>query len=167
MRSPGFTLLELLIVLLIGAIVLTLGVPAFSTSVLDARRTADVNAFVTSIHLARSESATRSTAVSLCRSTDGVSCAGSGSDFTRGWIVVTDDTAATPLLSHTPVMHGSIRSNRASFTFRPSFQRSTNGTVIFCDQRGSASARAIVISYTGRPRVSRTDTAGRPLSCTA
>jgi hypothetical protein len=101
----------------------------------------------------------------LCRSNAGASCAGAGDDYSGGWIVITDDTAVTPLLSHAPVMRGSIRANRASFTFRPGFQRSTNGTVIFCDQRGAASARAVVISYTGRPRVTRTTSGGRPLTC--
>jgi len=42
-----------------------------------------------------------------------------------------------------------------------------NGTLVFCDPRGSSSARAIVISHTGRPRVSRRDSSNKPLKCPA
>ena len=40
-----------------------------------------------------------------------------------------------------------------------------NGTLVFCDPRGSAHARAIIISHTGRPRVARLDADGKPLRC--
>jgi len=162
MRHVGFSLLELLIVLVIGSILLTLAAPAFSTSVLNARRTADVNAFVATVHLARSESAKRSVPVTLCGSADGRSCAGS---FDAGWLVIAEDDPGTPLAGYQPVMHGSIRSNRARFVFRPGFGRGTNGTVVFCDQRGAPDARAVVVSYTGRPRVTATNASGNALTC--
>ena len=41
----------------------------------------------------------------------------------------------------------------------------TNGTLIFCDRAGRARPRALVISYTGRPRVAYEDTRGRPYRC--
>jgi hypothetical protein len=40
-----------------------------------------------------------------------------------------------------------------------------NGTVTFCDTRGPAAARAVIISYTGRPRVSDRGPGRRPLVC--
>ena len=61
-------------------------------------------------------------------------------------------------------MVGTITANRASFQFRPFFWRSTNGTVTFCDERGVAAARAVIVSYTGRPRVSDRGP-GRALTC--
>jgi type IV fimbrial biogenesis protein FimT len=75
------------------------------------------------------------------------------------------DGDETLLLHYLPAMQGSIRSNRAHYIFRPYYRRSTNGTVIFCDRRGSAAARAVIVSYTGRPRVSSTDAGGRRLNC--
>lgn len=166
MQRAGFTLLELLIVLLIASILLTVGIPALNRFGLDARRTADINAFVASVHLARNESAKRNRAVTLCQSSDGRSCAGREAGFDTGWLVYIDDPAA-PLLSYRTVMTGRIRSNRQSYTFHPNFRRGTNGTVTFCDQRGSVGARAIVISYTGRPRVTSADSRGEPLACPA
>ena len=41
----------------------------------------------------------------------------------------------------------------------------TNGTTIFCDGRGAPAAKAVIVSYTGRPRVDRVDADGRPLHC--
>jgi type IV fimbrial biogenesis protein FimT len=73
---------------------------------------------------------------------------------------------AEPLLYvHTPELVGTIVSNRPYYEFRPGFRRSTNGTVVFCDRRGAAAARAVIVSYTGRPRVASRDADGRPLRC--
>jgi len=58
-----------------------------------------------------------------------------------------------------------IRANRERFRFRPNYRRGTNGTIRFCDRRGSAAARAVIVSYTGRPRVAATTASGEPLPC--
>ena len=72
---------------------------------------------------------------------------------------------AEPLLyMHTPELEGTIVGNRPYYEFRPG-RRSTNGTTVFCDARGTPAARAVVVSYTGRPRVATRDADGRPLRC--
>jgi hypothetical protein len=38
-------------------------------------------------------------------------------------------------------------------------------TFTFCDDRGSPAARAVIISQTGRPRVSDRSAANTPLAC--
>jgi type IV fimbrial biogenesis protein FimT len=60
---------------------------------------------------------------------------------------------------------GKITANRRSFAFRPFEIRSTNGTLIFCDRRGPEFARAVIISYTGRPRTYPAAGLGKPFSC--
>ena len=60
---------------------------------------------------------------------------------------------------------GTITSNRPAYSFRPVHQGLVNGTLLFCDREGGAAARAIIISPTGRPRVSRRDSDNRPLHC--
>jgi type IV fimbrial biogenesis protein FimT len=174
MRFQGYSLLELLVTLTLVVVLLSLGVPGLRDLALDARRLADVNAFVSAIQLARSESAKRAQAVVLCQTADSVVCGTSGQAYDRGWMVFVDADEDSPprrddeeilLLHHSPVMQGSIRSNRAFYVFRPYYRRSTNGTVVFCDLRGPAAARAVIVSYTGRPRVAGTDAAGRSLNC--
>lgn len=174
MRSSGYTLLELLVTLMLTVVLLSLGVPGLRELGLDARRTADVNAFVSAIQFARSESLKRSRAVVLCHTADGVACAGAREPYDLGWMVFVDvdgdnpprrDSGEELLLHYTPVIEGSIRSNRAHYVFRPYYRRSTNGTVVFCDIRGPLAARAVIVSYTGRPRAAATTAAGGSLSC--
>jgi hypothetical protein len=43
--------------------------------------------------------------------------------------------------------------------------RATNGTFVVCDAAGRVPAKALVISYTGRPRVASKTTRGNPYEC--
>lgn len=171
----AFTLWELLCTLSIAAVTLTLGVPAFRGFLLDARLTADVNGWVLAVQLARSEAAKRGRPVIVCKTDDTRRCGDKGLPIDAGWMVYVnlDDeyppqrSPAEPLLyMHAAELTGTVVSNRPYFEFRVG-KRSTNGTVVFCDSRGAAAARAVIISYTGRPRVARVGADGRPLQCAA
>lgn len=169
----GFSLWELVWTLALAAVVLALGTPALQRFILDLRRTADVNGFVTSVQLARSEAAKRRKVIVLCNTADRIICAGRGSGYEIGWMVFVNDDSDRPpvrdagenlIFSYVPEIEGTVRSNRAYFEFRPFLRRSTNGTVTFCDRRGSAAARAVIVSFTGRPRTARRGSSG-PLDC--
>lgn len=174
MRRPsGLTLWELLCTLSIAAVVLAGGVPAFHTFVLDARQTADVNAWVLAVQLARSEAAKRGRSVIVCKTDDTRRCGDSSLPVDAGWMVYVnlDDeyppsrSPSEPLLYvHDPELTGTVISNRSYYEFRPG-RRSTNGTIVFCDRRGATAAKAVIVSYTGRPRVDRVDADRRPLHC--
>jgi type IV fimbrial biogenesis protein FimT len=169
-RTGGFTLWELMCSLAIAAVILGGGVPALRVFLLDAALTADVNAWVLAVQVARSEAAKRGRPVVVCGTSDGVSCE---AVLDAGWMVFVNldgdspprRSAADPLLySHRPELAGSISSNRAYYEFRVG-RRSTNGTTVFCDRRGASAARAVIVSYTGRPRIDNRDGAGTPLRC--
>jgi len=172
MRSiRGLTLWELICALAIAAVLVGLGAPALNDFVLDGRRTADVNGFVLAVQLARSEAAKRGRPVIVCPTPDRVRC---GGEFGAGFMVFVNlDDRYPPehaddeplLYVHSPELAGTITSNRSYYEFRQGRLRSTNGTVVFCDRRGPASGRAVIVSYTGRPRVSDRDADGRPLRC--
>jgi type IV fimbrial biogenesis protein FimT len=170
-RARGFSLWELLCTLGIAAVALTAAVPSFRSFLLDARLTADVNGWVLAVQVARSEAFKRGRPVIVCKTVDTASCG--APDSGAGWMVYVnlDDeypprrSAGEPLLfTHTAELAGTIVSNRPFYEFRPD-RRSTNGTVVFCDARGAAAAKAVIVSYTGRPRVSALDANGRPLAC--
>lgn len=168
--ARGYTLWELLCALTVAAITLTAGVPAFRSFLLDARLTADVNGWILAVQLARSEAAKRGRPVVVCATADTFHCVGAAAERWMVFVNIDDGypvrrSPAEPLLFlHTAESTGSIASNRAYYEFRPG-RRSTNGTIVLCDSRGAASAKAVIVSYTGRPRVANVDADRRPLRC--
>ncbi|HTE39950.1 MAG TPA: GspH/FimT family pseudopilin [Steroidobacteraceae bacterium] len=171
----GLAFVELLVVLAIVAIVMGLALPSFGNLFRSAARTSTVNDFMHAIFLARSQAIMLNGVVSICRSTDGETCDDKAMGWDRGWIVFHNLDRDQPANRDDgePLVHRhagsevmSITSNRLSFSFRPTNQADVNGTIIFCDPRGTnADGRAIVISHTGRPRVSKRDGSNKPLSC--
>ena len=172
LRALGVSLWELLCALGLGAVIFSLAIPLFRSFLLDARRTADVNAFVTSVQFARSEAAKRGMPVVLCKTADGRTCAGPELRYDAGWMIFVNTDRIRPphrspaealLVRYVPEVEGTISANRRLFEFRPFGWRSTNGTVTFCDADGRP--RAVIVSYTGRPRVADIGPGGRPLAC--
>lgn len=174
MRRPrGVTLIELVIAIGVVAILSMVAVPSFKELRYNAARTSAVNDFLHGVFLARSESIKRSQVVTLCKSRDGATCADRAS-WQEGWMIFVNgrddhlperDPDEQIIFVHSGWQDGTIVSNRAAYSFRPYRQAVVNGTIVFCDPRGSAHARAIIISHTGRPRVSQRDASNRPLRC--
>lgn len=174
-HARGVTLIELMAAISIVAILSAVAVPQMGNLQRSAARTATVNDFMHSIFLARSKAVMTNGVVSICRSIDGESCASKTSNWETGWIVFqnTDhdqpavrDAGEEILERHGGWRGGRITSNREAFSFRPASQADVNGTLIFCDSVGKSSdARAIIISHTGRPRVSSRDASNRALTC--
>jgi Tfp pilus assembly protein FimT len=172
-KAAGTTLMELLTVLAVVAVLATLAAPSLQTLSLDSRRAAAVNGLLHNLFLARSEAVKRAAVVSVCHSSDGQRC-DPGFDWSRGWIVFANhdrdeppvrDAAEELIVTSVGTPGISITSNRRAYSFRAMAQAVVNGTIVFCDARGSAHARAIIISHTGRPRVAQRDADGKPLRC--
>jgi type IV fimbrial biogenesis protein FimT len=170
----GVTLVELIAALAIVAILTSVAVPSFSSLYHDAERTSAVNNLLHALFLARSESIKRHAVVSLCRSADSIACANASAGWNVGWMVFVnldrDDPpqrdAGEPVIAiYKGWPAGTITSNRPAYSFRPVHQLLVNGTLLFCDREGGTAARAIIISPTGRPRVSRRDSDNQPLHC--
>ena len=174
--QAGISLTELLLALALLGVVTGFALPSFRPLRLDAARTTQVNQFVQSIHLARSEAMKRNAVVSLCPSRDRQSCASPGTaDWDAGWLVfenVDRDSPAVrdpgePLIQLYPRWDsGSFRGNRTTLSFRSFGQSGVTATYVFCDARGSRAARAVIISQTGRPRVATRTASGAALDCT-
>jgi len=173
-RPRGFTLPELMFALAIVVGLLGWAIPGFAEFRRNAARTREVNQFIQAIYLARSEAIKRNSVVSLCPSLDGGTCAPAGTPWHRGWIVFVNVDRDSPavrdpgeqlLQVHAPWAAGSVHANRATLSFRPYGQMGVTASFTFCDERGPRAARAVIISQTGRPRVSASDASGEPLSC--
>ncbi|HEY0681633.1 MAG TPA: GspH/FimT family pseudopilin [Steroidobacter sp.] len=173
-RPGGFSLLELMIGVCILAALLGLAAPSFDTLWRDSQRTVAVNGFLHAIFLARSTAISRNRMVSICRSSDGQTCGNQTANWQQGWMVFVNsdhdqppvrDADETVLAVQPEWPGGTITSNRRSYSFRSDHHGVVNGTVVFCDRRGPAQARAVIINTVGRPRVSKRDSDNRPLRC--
>jgi type IV fimbrial biogenesis protein FimT len=171
-KQCGFTLVELMITLAIAVILLTIGVPSFSTAIKNNRLTSATNDLVAVLNLARSEAVTRGLRVTACKSADQATCDTSGSGWEQGWIVYSDennngayDSGGTP----EPLLrvHGSLgnqitatgNGNVANYiSYIASGQSQLvgggfqAGTITFCDDRAEDVGKDLVINSTGRVR---------------
>jgi len=172
-RWPGYTLIELLIGLAVVATTLAWGVPSFGNFLRNAARTREVNQFIQAVYVARSEAIKRNGVVSLCPSRNGATCSPSAA-WTTGWLIFVNldrdspaarDAGESLLRVYQPWDAGHITSNRSTLSFRPFGQMGVTATVTFCDDRGARAARAVIISQTGRPRVSSRSASGKALTC--
>lgn len=173
-RPPGFTLPELMFSMAIVAGLVGFGVPAFRNLERNAARTGEVNLFLQAVYLARSEAIKRNGVVSLCPSRDGASCTSGGATWDQGWIVFVNldrdspavrDAGEDLLYAYPAWPSGSVVANRTTLSFRAFGQSGVTATITFCDDRGSAEARAVIISQSGRPRVSDRNSSGAALIC--
>lgn len=172
-RLRGFTLYELLISVMLAVLLAGIAVPSFSASLARQRQRIEIDALFHALHLARKESIMRHKVVSLCPSTDGTTCSASR-DWSHGWLMFENTDRDSPpkidageavLIRHVVTETMQISANRKGFTLRATFSRATNGTFVFCDPLGRIAPKALVVSYTGRPRVAVHKTNRDPYSC--
>ncbi|UXI66317.1 GspH/FimT family protein [Tahibacter amnicola] len=88
-RAAGFTLVELVIVVLVVTLLTALALPSYVNVTRANRATTQAAEFLTAINLARTEAITRGMRISLCPSADGATCA-AGTDWSGGWLVFAD-----------------------------------------------------------------------------
>ncbi len=90
----GFTLLELMVVIALGAILLGIGIPNLTEFIRNSRMTSAANDWLSGLYSARAEAIKRRSFVTFCASTAPTvaapSCAAAGADI-NGWIVFVDD----------------------------------------------------------------------------
>jgi type IV fimbrial biogenesis protein FimT len=158
----GFTVLELLITVSLTAILLVLGVPALQDFVMRQRMSAALHALHTQLELARRDAIHFNAYVMICPGDDTLGCANSN-DWSTGWIVfndINDDRQYQPgsdsLQRAEPGLE-QIRiygnATRSAVRFQPNGSApGSNSSITFCDVRGPAHARKLVISNTGRIR---------------
>jgi len=171
--NAGFTLIELLVALSVMAILVSVAIPAYSTMLTSHRLTSQSNAFLSTLHLARSEAIKRNGRVVVCKSSSGESCSADG-DWEQGWIVFDDinnnaslDDGEDLLRWGQALAEGfSMKGNgpvAAYVSYTPmGLTKKTSGawqagTITLCQPAASGGdARQVVISITGRPRIKKT-----------
>ncbi|MDX1824918.1 MAG: GspH/FimT family pseudopilin [Thiohalomonadales bacterium] len=174
-HAAGFTLVELLSTIAIVLILFGLGLPLLKTTVTTNRIATSVNAMAGTLAYTRSEAIRRNQHVVVCKSKTGKNCSREG-DWRRGWLVYVDanqnrtlDEVETVLGAHhlgekIEVDYRAFGS-RHYLVYRPTGTTRTNGTFTFCDPAYPESAQALIITKTGRARLSDVAADGSRLDC--
>jgi len=166
-RRRGFTLIEVMVVLVVLAVLLSVGAPSFTNLIRNNRLVSAVYDLRGSLSTARSEALAQRVFVTVCSSNDGASCNGTWED---GYIAFTDfdgegdiDTGGGGpddlvfLAEVTGVRDITINLAAADASGRLRFDPqgtalNNNGTFTVCDVRGAGEARALFLSNAGSAR---------------
>ena len=171
--SHGFTLIELIMALVIGAMVATLSVPL--SNMLKSNRASSVAyEFTSTLNFARSEAIKRGNRVTVCRTIDGTRCEGFADVnkqkvWDSGWMVFSDrngngqfnPTQDEILRVHTALVDGyTLRSNaKVRVTYKPiGISPGFMDSWTVCAP-GPNIAKGIIVAYSGRVRFAK-DTNG-------
>jgi len=172
----GTSLMDILTTLAITSLLFGIGIPGFQSYQANSRLVSSTNLLSRSLALARSEAVKREAHVVICKSQDQQNCTAAGS-WQQGWIIFEDRQhdrqrdkeeplifAKTRLPDPVHVDYAAFRSSNF-IAFRATGITKTNGTFTLCYNQDPDSARALILSKTGRIRISRTRADGRPLRC--
>lgn len=154
--QTGFTLIELMMVLMISAILAMLAGPSFNEIIRNNRLATMANDFVSTLNFARSEAVKRGAGIIVCSSDDQATC--TNTDWKDGWIV---QLASTGELIR---VHAGLDGSDTTFSNvegNTSIQYNSRGmlngnaatTFHLCVYAGKP-GRQISITATGRPRSS-------------
>lgn len=158
---PGFTLTELMVALSIAGMLLTIGIPSFSSAIVNNRLSSNTNELVAALNLARSEAVRRG---------DHVVVRKNGENWENGWQVFVDIDRATTASknifnSSTDIELRVFSALPATYTLRgnnnvenfiryqPDGTSNTIGSFALCDAGNINGARLLVVNSVGRVRI--------------
>lgn len=168
-------MIELMIVLIIAAVLLTIAAPSFQDSLQRNRRLSALENTLTLLSTARSEAVARATPVAMCPSADGANC--SGENWEIGGLIFEDNGTGAGGVAEDGDRNGNeelirvpaafpqgitVRSggsfllagrDKGAVLFNELGGVVGTGTLVICNADGAASASAVVINVSGQPRL--------------
>jgi type IV fimbrial biogenesis protein FimT len=171
--QAGLTLFELALALALVAVLAGIAAPSFGRLRAEAGLQREAYALLGALHEARNTAITRGQPVVLCQVSGPTQCLATAAPAT-GWAVFIDGPGgisgrldAGDQLLHVVDLPAELRltGSRRALTYWPVARAGTTATLVLCHARGGA--LAVIVSQTGRPRLSRTDAAGGALECGA
>lgn len=149
----GFTLVETLTTLAIASILLTAAIPSMQDFIIRNRMSSEVNTFIASLYLARSEAVKRLQKVILCPVNSSGDCDTGNDDWEHGWKVYYTDiaTGTDVVLQQNPALPSrfTFGGSHNNITYNPIGQANA-GNYTFCDTDHVVQSRKVVLSSDGR-----------------
>jgi type IV fimbrial biogenesis protein FimT len=157
-KNGGFTLFELMVTISVAAVIVSFGVPAFTSFIQNNRATTHTNDLVTALNLARSEATRRGAAVTVCSSTDASTCNGDD-DWSTGWVV---RSAAGEVLRVWPERSGgagvvTAGTDEVRFMARGSLGTAATTFTVQLPDCTAGQRRSVAVNAAGRISVDRGD----------
>lgn len=115
-KQRGFTLIELMVVIIIAAILLTIAVPSFSSLIKRNNVDSLQSKLSSALATARTEAASRNTVVSICGSVNETNC--TGGSWNSGWIVF-EDAAGNGTYEEASDVLIDVYRNNGDYSIRP------------------------------------------------
>lgn len=161
--SLGFTVMELMIALSIGAILLTIGIPEYSAILHKNRIGAASSSLYTSLSVARGEAVKRRNGIWVCPSADSSSCRDDG-DWSDGWLIYEDLNAnnepeTSEIIRVVDEVDGDVKIEVSSsitqyLLFQPTGiaigNNGNNGEFRICHDESNAFSRVLSVSAAGQ-----------------
>ena len=169
----GFTVTELLIVVVIAAVLMAIAVPNLQQFVLNNARTTRLNELVLALNIARSEAVTQRLTVTVCRVNLPATTCAADDNWEDGIAVRADQNAdgditdtedlirifdldAGDTISFLGIDGAGAAVSAVTYGATGQLNSAQTGVhLIHCDERGTAEARAVILSAAGQPRISR------------
>jgi type IV fimbrial biogenesis protein FimT len=141
-------------------------IPSMRAYVQDERQYTQAQRLWMSLNLARSESRKQDVSINVCPSTDGLTCSGSATGWSTGWIVLSSAPGTTkPTMTVPALPSGSTLAEAAplaSVTFYSNGMVNAPAAFTLCDSRGATKARSVEVTLAGR--VSTSTVVGKRLN---
>ncbi len=159
--QTGFTIIELLVVIVVFAIGATIAIPSYQSLIRSNRMTVQVNELVADIHYARSEAIKRGRSVSICRTNPGSNACKTNKNWgVNGWIIIADSEVIkvheSSLNSDATLFEtGTTNANKGILTFnRYGYAPSGARTFRLCSSSDEkADLKGVVVTPSGRVRL--------------
>lgn len=176
-RQAGFSLTEAVAATAVLGILTTTGIPSMQRLLADQQTHTVASTLVAALNTARSEAIMRRSHAVLCPSHNGNDCIDGGSEtaWENGYLLFADSNgdarrdSEEPVLLRFEVARGiTVRSGRSRdhVAYLPSgFATGTNLTFTLCPASKKATPRAVIVSNTGRARISTRLSDGSRIEC--
>lgn len=174
-KKQGFTLVELLLVLVIAGVILSFALPAYTQVKINNTLATSINDFNLALLVSRSEATQRNRNVTLCKSTNPTEsdpdCSTSNAVYwNQGWVVFIDtnnngatDVGETIIRVGNPLETGYVLKATSGMAnkvvYSSTGEVSATGGFVLCKDANTDYARVIRISTSGRIKIQDRSTA--------